>query len=233
MECFGFYSDWTLLTIKSVHTRIEECFFFNWFCLQNSLWNMIQYNHQLPFLSFCKKTNNKIIFYPKTFSVLQNTLFFNWSDIKLNNNFDVQQGGWTSRNRLALEVSCNSVDLQKILQNLQEMMCQFISMESYFLAFWETHLLLLKIAKKVQFWEQFLNRGEEQLCLLTISEVVPIFLASSLRSIVLRYRYLFKSSPSKMFRTGFCSVRRSACNILSTWDTKVNTLNIAPSDTHG
>ena len=50
--------------------------------------------------------------------------------------------------------------------------------------------------------------------LLTMSWVVPIFLASSLRSMVLRYRYLFRSSPSRTLRTAFCSVRLSLWSIL-------------------
>lgn len=50
----------------------------------------------------------------------------------------------------------------------------------------------------------------------TMSCVVPIFLASSLRSIMLRYRYLLRSSPSRMFFTGFCKLLRSQCSILQT-----------------
>lgn len=50
----------------------------------------------------------------------------------------------------------------------------------------------------------------------TMSCVVPIFLASSLRSIMLRYRYLLRSSPSRMFFTGFCRLLRSQCSILQT-----------------
>lgn len=56
---------------------------------------------------------------------------------------------------------------------------------------------------------------------LTMSWVVPIFLASSLRSIVLRYKYLLRSSPSRMFLTAFWRLRLSLCSILDTrhkWD---------------
>lgn len=63
-------------------------------------------------------------------------------------------------------------------------------------------------------------------CALTMSWVVPIFLASSLRSIVLRYRYLLRSSPSRMFFTGFWRLRLSLCSILDTIDKHVTHISI-------
>lgn len=125
---------------------------------------------------------------------------------KMTNIFFIQYktalSGWDVGMWLS-EMSSYSVDLQKVIQDLKREKKKCIKWKGKSEKNWFPCML-------------------SSVGVLTMSWVVPIFLASSLRSIVLRYKYLLRSSPSRMFRTAFCRPRLSLCSILDARHKKNN-----------